>query len=131
MSEIRQAILSSPHLSGLHRHDAAASVAEANLRLLARLRGGSTGGFTREAARRLSLDAEALWRRLHGESCIPLALLANALHFDRAVFSRILEDWRRVHGAPPDVKAPAWPLVLSVFDMSAAEALERLRALTG
>jgi len=99
-----------------------------NLRLLARLRGGSTGGFTRAAARRLDLDSETLWRALHGGSAIPLALLACALGFDRAVFGRILGAWQGVHGSPPSPPESARPLILSIFRLTPPQALERLRA---
>lgn len=126
--EVRAAVLAHPRLKTAHAQlNAGEPLSQANLRLLARLRAGSSGGFTREAAKRLDLDADALWRRLHAGSVTPLALLACALGFDRAAFGRILGHWQAVHGGPPLPEAPR-ALILSVFDLTPDAALRRLRA---
>jgi uncharacterized protein (DUF2336 family) len=127
--DVRAAVMAHPRLRAAHaRLDIGEPLSQLNLRLLTRLRAGSTGGFTREATRRLDLDAERLWRRLHSGSATPLALLACALGFDRAAFRRILAHWQAVHGGQPPLPDAFKALVLSIFDLSPAAARARLKA---
>ncbi|HWU48926.1 MAG TPA: DUF2336 domain-containing protein [Asticcacaulis sp.] len=128
-SEMRAAVLAHPRLKAAQaRLDIGEPLSQMNLRLLSRLRAGSTGGFTREAARRLDLDAESLWRRLHSGSVTPLALLACALGFDRAAFRRILAHWQAVHGGQPPLPDALKALILSIFDLTPGAALTRLKS---
>jgi hypothetical protein len=126
--ELRQA-LSERFRSKAPFVDPATWDSHSNLKLLKFMRSGDTGGFVREAARRLKLDADVLGRLMGGESAVPLALACRALDLDKAVFLHLLSFWQGRHGGHPVVNDRHRPVVLSVFALSAAEARQKLTAL--
>ncbi|MFT4075880.1 MAG: DUF2336 domain-containing protein [Asticcacaulis sp.] len=100
-----------------------------NLRLIALLRGRETAGFVRELARRVKCDLAGLSLALVSESAVPLALSLRAAGLDRAVFRPVLALWQAANDGMPYMAESAQPLILSIFDLPAAEAQRRLATL--
>lgn len=100
----------------------------ANLRLVKLARAGRHAIFIRDAARRLHLTATGLAAALGATPDVTLALLSCALGMDRAVFNHLLSLWHAHHGQPHRDDAPHRPLLMSIFALSADEALRKLSA---
>lgn|GEM_PF-1153772 len=131
-AEIRAAVLAHeglPVARSQVRLAGSSEAAHSNLKLVALVRGGEAAGFVREMARRLKLDAPALGRVLASESAVPLALALCAAGLDRAVFLHVLTVWQGGYEAAPRMTDGQRPLVLSVFELTAAEARRRLAVL--
>ncbi len=131
MIMVRGALLSRPGFAfttAMTRLNTDDGIGHANLRLVKLARAGRHAVFIRDAARRLHVAASALASSLSTSPDVSLALLTCALGMDRAVFAHLLSLWHIHHGQPDQANAPHKPLLLSVFNLTPADAGRKLSA---
>lgn len=131
MIMVRGALLGRPGFvfaTGVRKLNIDDGAGHANLRLVKLARAGRNAVFVRDAARRLHLAAPGLASALGATPDVTLALLSCALGMDRAVFAHLLALWHAQHGQPHREDAPHRPLLMSIFALSAEDALRKLSA---
>ena len=120
---LRKALQSRPAL-GVTMTASDEELSQQNLKLLRLLRAGQIEGFVTDAALRLGCGMSVVHAALSTRSAVPFALLVRALAFDRAALPCLLDAWP--HKRPQGGKVQ--PLLLSVFDLSADAARQKLIA---